>query len=34
MAFGWITLRSGDRISLLRSSPFFIVHLACVAAFF
>jgi stearoyl-CoA desaturase (delta-9 desaturase) len=34
MAFGWITLRSGDRISLVRSFPFFAVHLACLAAFF
>jgi hypothetical protein len=34
MAFGWINLRSGDRISLIRSFPFFAVHLACVAAFF
>lgn len=34
MAFGWITLRSGDRISLVRSFPFFAVHLACIAAFF
>jgi len=34
MAFGWITLKSGDRISLVRSSPFFAVHLACLAAFF
>ena len=34
MAFGWITLKSGDRISLVRSSPFFLVHLACLAAFF
>ena len=34
MAFGWITLRSGDRISYIRSLPFVAVHLACIAAFF
>src|SRR5437879_11845014 len=34
MAFGWITLKSGDRISVVRSFPFFAVHLACLAAFF
>ena len=34
MALGWITLKSGDRISVFRSSPFFAVHFACIAAFF
>jgi hypothetical protein len=34
MALGRITLKSGDRISVLRSSPFFAVHSACLAAFF
>src|SRR5437016_3913993 len=32
MALGWITLKSGDRISVFRSSPFFAVHAACLAA--
>ena len=34
MAFGVITLKNGDRIPLVRSIPFFVVHLACIAAFF
>src|SRR5690348_3606392 len=34
MALGRITLKSGDHISLFRSSPFFAVHFACIAAFF
>jgi hypothetical protein len=34
MAFGRITLKSGDYISVFRSSPFCAVQLACIAAFF
>src|SRR6201988_3103863 len=34
MAFGVITLKSGDRIPWIRTLPFFLVHLACIAAFF
>jgi KDPG and KHG aldolase len=34
MAFGRITLKSGDYNSVFRSSPFFAVQLACIAAFF
>ncbi len=31
MAFGVITLKNGDRIPLVRSIPFFVVHFACIA---
>ena len=34
MAFGVMTLKNGDRIPLMRSIPFFVVHVACFAAFF
>jgi stearoyl-CoA desaturase (delta-9 desaturase) len=34
VASAQIVLRDGARISLLRSIPFFAVHLACLAAFF
>jgi stearoyl-CoA desaturase (Delta-9 desaturase) len=34
MATAAITLRNGARISLVRTFPFFAVHLACIAAFF
>ena len=34
MAFGVITLKNGDRIPLVRSIPFFVVHFGCIAAFF
>lgn len=34
MALGRITLKSGDHISVFRSSPFVAVHFACIAAFF
>src|SRR6266849_6754274 len=34
MATAAITLRNGARISLVRTFPFFAVHLACIAVFF
>ena len=34
MASVAIVLRNGARISLLRATPFFAVHLACLTAFF
>src|SRR5271170_3402189 len=34
MASGWITLKSGDRINVFRTMPFYLVHLGCLAAFF
>src|SRR6202050_4741961 len=34
MAFGVITLKNGSHISIPKTAPFYIVHLACLAAFF
>ena len=34
MAAAVIVLRNGARISLVRSLPFILVHIACLAAFF
>jgi len=34
VALGYLTLKNGDRIPLIRSFPFVAVHLACLAAFF